>query len=81
VTTPEVQQAMLDAAGEEELGSERPAYKVGRILAQMRLCPEARPGGKGSRRWRVTFETDSKMEPACGSPGGLWLRMKADKRM
>jgi hypothetical protein len=57
VTTSEVQQAMLDGAGEEELGSERvPAYKVGRILAQMRLCPEARPGGKGSRRRRVTFE-------------------------
>ena len=67
VTTSEVQQAILDAAGEEELGSERvPAYKVGRILAQMRLGPEARPGGKGSRRRRVTFEDLERWKAAYG---------------
>ncbi len=56
VTTSEVQQSIL-LAGEEEIGSERiSVHKVGRILARMRLRQEPRPGGKGSRRWRVTYQ-------------------------
>ena len=56
VTTSEVQQSILQA-GEEEIGSERiSVHKVGRILARMRLRQEPRPGGKGSRRWRVTYK-------------------------
>jgi hypothetical protein len=68
VTTSEVQQAILDAAGEEELGSARvPVYKVGRILAQLRLGPKARPGGQGSRRRCVTFEDLARWQAADGT--------------
>ncbi len=56
VSTAEVLQAIVSLAREEGFDSERVSVrKVGRILSQMRLSREPRPGGKGSHRWRVPY--------------------------
>jgi len=55
-TTGEIRQAVLDITDEEEVS---PDYitpsRVGRALGRMRLAKEPRPGGRGSRRWKVTL--------------------------
>ncbi|HEX9105984.1 MAG TPA: hypothetical protein VF832_02120, partial [Longimicrobiales bacterium] len=72
VTTKEVQQAIADAAGEEELeDAERlSARKVGRMLGRMRLRQEPRPGGKGGRRWRVGYHELARWRAAYGLDAG-----------
>jgi hypothetical protein len=58
LTTEQVRQAVVVVArdSESDINTERVTGRsVGRILGKMRLRQEPRPGGKGSRKWRVTM--------------------------
>ena len=56
ITTAQIVQVAKAVAKREDGDSDRITdRRVGRVLGRMRLQKTPRPGGKGSRRWRVTL--------------------------
>jgi hypothetical protein len=66
-TVAQVKQAILDQSPDDEM---RPEWvsstRIGLILGKLRLQQEPRPGGKGSRPWRVTLADLVRLTTAYG---------------
>ena len=67
----------LTSASATQLNEDDPAritnQRVGRILGRMRLTKVPRPGGRGSRRWRVTPDDLQRWIDVYGLPLSLPL--------
>jgi hypothetical protein len=69
VTTSEIAGAILSMAADDELDPDSVApRRVGRVLSKMRLRQVPRPGGRGSRQWRVSHDELVRWAGAYGLP-------------
>ena len=63
----EIKEAAVSIAENEDVNAEWiTPHRVGRTLSKLRLKKASRPGGKGSRRWKITFDDLERLTTAYG---------------